>query len=113
MPAEEGGRGDEEGDPTVARDRPTGRREQDPVDDPELGSARLPLQHPELMPENEDLEVLRSVVSAPLATADEETDESADDELEEAHHRPIVPGLSDRESGFSTPTPRAGCDRPV
>ncbi len=58
MPPDEGRRGDEEGDPAVARDRPTGRREEDPVDDPELGSARLPLEHPELMPEDEDLEVL-------------------------------------------------------
>ena len=49
MPPEEGRRSDEEGDPTVARERPTGRREEDPVDGPELGSARLPLQHSELM----------------------------------------------------------------
>jgi hypothetical protein len=39
-----------------------------------------------------------------LATADEETDEGADDEVEEGQHRPIVPGLSERESGFPTPT---------
>jgi hypothetical protein len=51
-----------------------------------------------------DLEVLASVVSALLATADEETDEGADDEVEEGQHRPIVPGLSERESGFPTPT---------
>ena len=43
---------------SVTRDDPTGRREEDPVDAPELGSARLPLQHPELVTENEDLEVL-------------------------------------------------------
>jgi len=41
-----------------------------------------------------------------LATADEETDEGADDEVEEGQHRPIVPGLSERESGFPTPTGR-------
>ncbi len=76
--------------------------------------ARPPLQHPELMPENEDLEVLRSVVSATLATAGEETDEGADDEVEEGQHQPIVPGLSDRESGFSTPTgPSLGCRDPT
>jgi len=39
-----------------------------------------------------------------VGTAGEETDEGADDEVEEGPHRPIVPGLSDRESGFSTPT---------
>ncbi len=80
------------------------RREQDPVDGPELRWARLPLEHSELVTENEDLEVLGPVVSATLATADEETDEGADDEVEEGQHRPIVPGLSDRKSGFSTPT---------
>src|SRR5450759_2409039 len=45
VPAEEGRRGDEEGDPAVTRDRTTRRREQDPVDGPELRSARRPLQH--------------------------------------------------------------------
>jgi len=39
-----------------------------------------------------------------LASADEETDEGADDEVEERPHRPIVPGLSERESGLPTPT---------
>jgi hypothetical protein len=42
--------------------------------------------------EDEDLEVLGPVVLALLATADEETDESAGDEVEERPHRPIVPG---------------------
>ena len=56
------------------------------------------------MAEDEDLEVLASVVSALLATADEETDEGADDGVEEGQHRPIVPGLSEREPGFPTPT---------
>src|SRR5665811_474147 len=32
------------------------------------------------------------------------SDEGADDEVEEGQHRPIVPGLSERESGFPTPT---------
>src|SRR5665647_3555005 len=104
VPAEEGCRGDEEGDPSITRDHPTRRREQDPVDGPELRSARRPLQHAKLMAEDEDLEVLASVVSALLATADEETDEGADDEVEEGQHRPIVPGLSERESGCPTPT---------
>ena len=102
MPPEEGRRGDEEGDPAVTRDDPTRRREEDPVDGPELGWARRPLQHPELMAENEDLEVLGSVGSTRLSSADEETDEGADDEVEEGQHRPIVPGLSERESGFPT-----------
>jgi hypothetical protein len=74
------------------------------VDGPELEWARRPLQHPELMAENEDLEVLGSIGSARLSSAYEATDEGADDEVEEGQHRPIVPGLSERESGFPTPT---------
>ena len=104
MPPEEGRRGNEEGDPALTRDDPTRRCEEDPIDDTELERARRPLQHAKLMAEDEDLEVLASVVSALLATADEETDEGADDEVEERPHRPIVPGLSERESGFPTPT---------
>jgi hypothetical protein len=104
MPTKEGRGGDEEGDPAVTRHDPTRRREEDPVDGPELEWARRPLQHPELMAENEDLEVLGSVGSTSLSSADEETDEGADDEVEEGQHRPIVPGLSERESGFLTPT---------
>jgi hypothetical protein len=104
MPTEEGRRGDEKGDPAVTRDDPTRRREEDPVDGPELEWTRRPLQHPELMKENEDLEVLGSVDSTSPSSADEETDEGADDEVEEGQHRPIVQGLSERESGFPTPT---------
>jgi len=67
---------------------------------------RGPEQHPELMAENEDLEVLGSVDSTSPSSPDEETDEGADDEVVEGQHRPIVPGLSERESRF--PPPRAG-----
>jgi hypothetical protein len=56
------------------------------------------------MAEDEDLEVLASADLALLATADEETGKGADDEVEERPHRPIVPGLSERESGFPTLT---------
>jgi hypothetical protein len=97
-------RGDEEGDPALTRDDPTRRREEDPIDDMELRSARRPLQHAELMAEDEDLKVLAPIVSALLATADEETGKGTDDEVEERPHRPIVPGRSERESGFPTPT---------
>ena len=63
MPPEKCCRGDEEGDPALTRDDPTRRREQDPVDATELRSARRPLQHPKLMAEDEDLEVLRVLVA--------------------------------------------------
>jgi hypothetical protein len=108
MPPEQGRRGDEEGDPALTRDDPTRRCEEDPIDDTELRSARRPLQHPELVAEDEDLEVLASVVLALLATADEQTDECAGDEVDERPHRPIVPGRSESELGFPTPT---GCGR--
>jgi len=81
MPPKEGRRGDKEGDPAVTRDDPTRRREQDPVDGPELRSARCPLQHPELMAEDENLEVLGSVDSTSPSSPDEETDEGPDDQV--------------------------------
>jgi hypothetical protein len=52
--------------------------------------------------EIEYLEVLVSVLAL-LASADDESNEGADDEVDERPHRPIVPGLSERESGSSTP----------
>ena len=91
VPTEEGCRGDEEGDPAVTRDRPARRREEDPVDDPEPGWPRRPLQHPELMAEDEDLDVLRMLVSAMLAGADDERDEATDEQVEKGPHQPIVP----------------------
>jgi hypothetical protein len=56
--------------------------------------------------EDEDLEVLGSVGATRLSGTDEETGEGADDEVDERQHRPIVPGPSERESGFLTPTGR-------
>ena len=55
------------------------------------------------MAEDEDLEILGSVGSTRLFSAYEETDEGADDEVEEGSHRPIVPGLSERDRGFRPP----------
>src|SRR5664279_3254028 len=102
VPAEEGCRGDEEGDPSITRDHPTRRREQDPVDRPELGWARGPLQHPELMAEDEDLEVLRVLVALTEISDADEANESPDDKVEERPHRPILPRGPERESGFPT-----------
>jgi hypothetical protein len=104
VPTEAGCRSDKEGDPAVTRQDATPRREEDPIDRPQPRWACRPLQHPELMAENEDLEVLASVVPAMLASADDESNEGVDNEVEEGPHRPIVPGLSERESGFPTPT---------
>ena len=91
VPPEEGRRGHEEGDPALRRDDPTRGGEQDPIDDMEPRPARRPLQHPKLMAEDEDLEVLASAVLALLATADEETGKGSGDEVDERPHRPIVP----------------------
>lgn len=41
---------------------------------------------------------------ARLSSADEETDEGADDEVEERPHRPIVPGGTSANLGFRPPT---------
>src|SRR5665811_2604961 len=49
VPPKEGRRGDKEGDPAVTRQDATRRREQDPVDGPELRWAGRPLQHLELV----------------------------------------------------------------
>ncbi|HEY5495854.1 MAG TPA: hypothetical protein VIK16_04275 [Candidatus Limnocylindrales bacterium] len=48
--------------------------------------------------------ILGAVVWFRLSGADEETGEGSGDEVEERPHRPIVPGLSERESGFPTLT---------
>ena len=104
MPTEERGRSDEEGGPALPWDDPTRRREEYPIDGPKLRWTGLPTENPELMVEDEDLEVLRALVPATMVTADEETHEGADDEVEERPHRPIVPGLSERDSGFPIPT---------
>ena len=92
MPTEERCRGHHEGDPAAARQDSARRRKQDPVEGPKLRSARGPLQHPELMAEDEDLEVLGSVVLARLSSTDEQTHEGPDDKVKERPHRPILPG---------------------
>jgi hypothetical protein len=104
MPPEEGRRGDEEGDPALTRDDATRRREQDPVDRPQPRWAGRPLQHPELVAEDEDLEVLRVLVALTEISDADEANESPDDKVEERPHRPMVPRGPERESEFPTPT---------
>ena len=55
------------------------------------------------MAENEDLEVLGSVGSTRLSSADEETEEGAGDEVEKGEHRPIVPVVIRTRIGVSDP----------
>ena len=92
MPPEEGCRSDEEVDPAFTREYPTDRREQDSVGEPKLRWACRPTEHPELMAEDEDLEILRVLVSATLAGADDEGDEGTHEQVDEGPHQPIVPG---------------------
>ncbi len=61
------------------------------------------LEDPELMAKGEDLEVLGPVVSATLATADEETGKHPDHEVEEGQHRPIVSGAVRSRIGVFDP----------
>ena len=42
--------------------------------------------------DREDLEVFGAIVPVRSTTADEQTDEGADDEVDEGPHQPIVPG---------------------
>jgi len=92
VPTEQGRRGDEEGDPAVTPEHPTGCGEQDPVDGPELGSARCSPKHPELVAQDQDLEVLGAVVPVTPAGADDAGHEGTDDQVDERPHRSIVLG---------------------
>jgi len=103
MPAQQRRRRDEEGDPALPREGPTLRREEDAVEAPEPGRARRPAEHPELMTEDEDLEVPGDVISVTLAADDEETDEGADDKVDERPHQPIVPVVIRARIGVSDP----------
>jgi hypothetical protein len=58
VPPQRGRRRDGECDPAVPRHRPTGRCEEDAVTCPELRPADLPLEHSQLVAQDEDLEVL-------------------------------------------------------
>jgi len=58
------------------------------------------LQHPELVAQDQDLEVLRAVVMARLSSADVDPNEGAGDEVEERPHRPIVPMDLSTNRGF-------------
>jgi hypothetical protein len=52
------------------------------------------------MAQDEDLEVLGTVVPVRSTTPDEQTDEGADDEVEERPHHPIVLGGPIANRGF-------------
>jgi len=84
MPPEKRRRGDADGGPAVPWDRSACHREEHPVNGPELRRTAGPLEDPELMAENEDLEILRAIVQA---TGDEEAGEHPNHEVQEEQHR--------------------------
>ena len=87
MPTDERSRGDQKAGPSVARDCPTCRGEQDPVDGPELWWAGLPPEDPKLMAKDEDLQIPGAIV---VTRAAEETGEHPNDQAEEEQHRRIL-----------------------
>jgi hypothetical protein len=103
VPPEESRGGDEEGDPAVTWDDPACRGEEDPVDRLQPGPARRPLQHPELVAKDEDLEVLRVFVALTEISDDDDANESPDDKVEERPHRPMVPVVIRTRIGVSDP----------
>jgi hypothetical protein len=62
VPAEKRRRGDQKAGPSGTRDRPTGRGEQNPIDDSELRRAGLAPEHTEHVAKDEDLEILGTIV---------------------------------------------------
>src|SRR6266568_6009389 len=76
--------------------------EHDPVERGEPGAAGLAAQHPKLMSENEDLQVLGAVVSV---REDQQTRQQADGQPEQEEHRWMVRSACSRgESEFPRPT---------
>ena len=80
MPAEERSRGDQEAGPSLARDRPTCRGEEDPIDCSELWRAGLAPEDPKLMAKDEDLEIVGTVV---VTRINKETGKRPNDQAEE------------------------------
>ena len=90
--------------PTAVGEHPAGGGEQDPVACGELGAAGLAAQHPKLLPQDQDLQVLGAVISV---WEDQQAGEQADGQPEHQEHRGMVRNAcSRRESGFPRPTGR-------
>ncbi len=89
VPAQERRRRHDERDPAFARDRSARHREEDPVHSPEPRRATPSLENPELVAQDEDLEVLGATVLTTPAT-DDEARESTNTEVEQGEHRPIL-----------------------
>jgi hypothetical protein len=87
VPAEKRRRGDQKAGPSGTPDRPTGRGQQNPIDDSELRRAGLAPEHTELVVKDEDLEILGTIV---VTRANNEASECPNDQAEEEQHRRIL-----------------------
>jgi hypothetical protein len=73
--------------PTAVGECTAGGREQDPVGCGEPGAAALAAQHPKLLPQDQDLQVLGAVIAV---REDQQAGEHADDQPEHEDHRRMV-----------------------
>jgi hypothetical protein len=90
--------------PPLSGEHPTGGSEQDPVACGEPGRAALAAQHPKLLPQHQNLEVLGAITSA---RKDQQTGQQANGQPEQEEHRGMVRNAcSRRESAFPRPTGR-------
>src|SRR6266496_6411890 len=93
---------DEQRCPPLSGEHPAGGGEQDPVACGELGRAALAAQHPKLMPQYQDLQVLGAVVAV---RKEQQTGQQADGQPKHEEHRGMLRNAcSRRESAFPRPT---------
>jgi hypothetical protein len=67
VPAQQGGRGDEERRPPVSWQQPRQRRQHDPILRPQVRAVDLSAQHRDLMPQDQQLDVLGAAVAGQLS----------------------------------------------
>lgn len=84
MPGKQGLRRDEEGRPAPSRQQAAGRRQKDPISRSQIGSMNLAAQDGELVPKDDDLQLL--VVGGARAEGDQ-SDELAQGKVEERNQQ--------------------------
>jgi hypothetical protein len=102
MPAQQRLGRDKERCPPIPGDGSAGCCEQDPVKRRESGAAGLAAQHPQLLPEHQELQVLSAITRA---LEDQQAGERSDDQPDQEQPRLMVRSrCSQHESGFPRPT---------
>jgi len=102
VPAKQRLRRDEERCPPIPGNGSAGCGQQDAVEHGEPGTADLAAQHPKLLPEHQNLQVLRAVTGA---REDQQADERSDQQPEHERHQPMVRSPCSRhESEIPRPT---------